>query len=206
MTAANSSSISDGAAALVMMRRSTAEKRGLAPLAIVVGPRHARAGAGLVHHRAGRRDPEALRKNRLDRGQGRPLRDQRGLRRGDHGGDEGARPAARQGQRARRRLRARPSDRRLRRAHPGHADRRAAQARPEARRGEPVHRRRRGHRDGDRAALERQASCRSCSTSRSFLRPYGFRVVSGGRRQVHARAAAQAARSSAPAASSTARR
>jgi acetyl-CoA C-acetyltransferase len=37
VTAANSSSISDGAAALVMMRRSTAEKRGLAPLALVVG-------------------------------------------------------------------------------------------------------------------------------------------------------------------------
>jgi acetyl-CoA C-acetyltransferase len=36
VTAANSSSISDGAAALVMMRRSTAEKRGLAPLAVVV--------------------------------------------------------------------------------------------------------------------------------------------------------------------------
>jgi acetyl-CoA C-acetyltransferase len=37
VTAANSSSISDGAAALVLMRRSTAEKRGLAPLATVVG-------------------------------------------------------------------------------------------------------------------------------------------------------------------------
>jgi len=37
VTAANSSSISDGAAALVMMRRSTAEKQGLAPLAIVIG-------------------------------------------------------------------------------------------------------------------------------------------------------------------------
>jgi acetyl-CoA C-acetyltransferase len=36
VTAANSSSISDGAAALVMMRRSTAEKLGLAPLATVV--------------------------------------------------------------------------------------------------------------------------------------------------------------------------
>ena len=36
VTAANSSSISDGAAAMVMMRRSTAEKLGLAPLAIVV--------------------------------------------------------------------------------------------------------------------------------------------------------------------------
>ena len=37
VTAANSSSISDGAAAMVMMRRSSAEKRGLAPLAVVVG-------------------------------------------------------------------------------------------------------------------------------------------------------------------------
>ena len=37
ITAANSSSISDGGAALVMMRRSMAEKLGLVPLAIVVG-------------------------------------------------------------------------------------------------------------------------------------------------------------------------
>src|SRR4051812_25410872 len=37
VTAANSSSISDGAAALVMMRRSTAEKHGLVPLAVVIG-------------------------------------------------------------------------------------------------------------------------------------------------------------------------
>jgi acetyl-CoA C-acetyltransferase len=37
VTAANSSSISDGAAALVLMRRSSAEQRGLAPLATVIG-------------------------------------------------------------------------------------------------------------------------------------------------------------------------
>jgi acetyl-CoA C-acetyltransferase len=37
VTAANSSSISDGAAALVLMSRSTAEKRGLKPLAVVLG-------------------------------------------------------------------------------------------------------------------------------------------------------------------------
>jgi acetyl-CoA C-acetyltransferase len=36
VTAANSSSISDGAAALVLMRRSQAEKRGLTPRAIIV--------------------------------------------------------------------------------------------------------------------------------------------------------------------------
>ena len=37
VTAANSSSISDGAAALVLMRRSTADKLGLKPLASIVG-------------------------------------------------------------------------------------------------------------------------------------------------------------------------
>jgi acetyl-CoA C-acetyltransferase len=37
VTAANSSSISDGAAALVMMRRSQAERQGLAPLATIIG-------------------------------------------------------------------------------------------------------------------------------------------------------------------------
>ncbi len=36
VTAANSSSISDGAAALVLMRRSEAEKRGIKPLAVIV--------------------------------------------------------------------------------------------------------------------------------------------------------------------------
>ncbi len=46
VTAANSSSISDGAAALVLMRRSDAEKRGLAPLAAICGhASHARAPA-----------------------------------------------------------------------------------------------------------------------------------------------------------------
>jgi len=37
VTAANASSISDGAAALVLMRRSEAERRGLAPLATITG-------------------------------------------------------------------------------------------------------------------------------------------------------------------------
>ncbi len=37
VTAANSSSISDGAAALVLMRRSEAEKRGVTPLATIIG-------------------------------------------------------------------------------------------------------------------------------------------------------------------------
>ena len=37
VTAANSSSISDGAAALVLMRRSEADKRGIKPLAVIAG-------------------------------------------------------------------------------------------------------------------------------------------------------------------------
>jgi acetyl-CoA C-acetyltransferase len=46
VTAANSSSISDGAAALLLMRRSTAEKRGLQPLAVIVAHAvHAQAPA-----------------------------------------------------------------------------------------------------------------------------------------------------------------
>ena len=36
VTAANSSSIADGAAALVLMKRSEAERRGLKPLAVIV--------------------------------------------------------------------------------------------------------------------------------------------------------------------------
>ncbi len=46
MTAANASSISDGAAALVLMRRSHAEKLGLKPLATIAGhSTHAQAPA-----------------------------------------------------------------------------------------------------------------------------------------------------------------
>lgn len=46
VTAASSSSISDGAAALVLMRRSEAERRGLAPLAVIRGhASHAQAPA-----------------------------------------------------------------------------------------------------------------------------------------------------------------
>ena len=51
VTAANSSSISDGAAALVLMRRSEADKRGLKPLAVIHG--HAAfadtPGLSLIH-------------------------------------------------------------------------------------------------------------------------------------------------------------
>ena len=178
VTAANSSSISDGAAALVMMRRSAAEKRGLAPLAMVVGHSTHAQEPGLFTTAPVGAIRKLFERTGWTRGQGRPLRDQRGLRRGDHGGDEGARPAARQGQRARRRLRPRPSDRRLGRAHRGHAARRAAQARAEARRGEPVHRRRRGHGHGAGAGLKATKAHLQKMLDRSrFIRHYGFQVA-----------------------------
>ncbi|CAN5773033.1 acetyl-CoA C-acetyltransferase [soil metagenome] len=54
VTAANSSSISDGAASLVLMRRSVAEQRGLKPLAIIRGhATHAQAPARFTTAPAG---------------------------------------------------------------------------------------------------------------------------------------------------------
>ena len=91
VTAANSSSISDGAAALVLMRRSDAEKRGLHAARGDRRARDACAGARVVLDGAGRRHREALQQDRLDDARRRPLRDQRGVRRRHDGGDEGTR-------------------------------------------------------------------------------------------------------------------
>ena len=153
VTAANSSSISDGAAALVLMRRSTAEKRRLLPLAVIIGhATHAQESA-LFTTAPGRCHREALPNDRMDDPRCRFFRDQRSVRGGHDGGDEGARHPPRQRQRARRRVRARPPDRRVRRAHPGDAAWRTPQAGRQAGRGEPLHRWRRSDRDGDRAAV-----------------------------------------------------
>ena len=65
MTAANSSSISDGAAALVLTRASDAERRGLKPLARIVGQATHAAEPALFPDRAGRRDEAAVREDRL---------------------------------------------------------------------------------------------------------------------------------------------
>ena len=152
VTPANSSSISDGASALVLTTQSEAEKaRPDAPRAHR-RPRDPRPGARLVHHRPGRRHRQGAGKGRLDEGRRRSLRGQRGLRRRHHGGDEGAWPAPRHRQRPWRRLRPRPPDRRLGRAHHRDpAERDGAEGR-RARRRLPVHRRRRGDGDRDRAA------------------------------------------------------
>ncbi len=153
VTAANSSSISDGAAALILMRQSEAEKRGAHPLVRVVAHANSCGRAERFPDRPDRRAQEAPRQDRLEQGVGRSLRDQRGLRGGRDGGDARPRSPAREGQRQRRRLRPRPSDRRLGRAHSRDADRRIARAGRKARRRVAVHRRRRGDRYGDRGGV-----------------------------------------------------
>ena len=67
ITAATSSSISDGAAALVLMRESTAARLGLHADRAHRRRIGACAGAELVHDRADRRDPEGPEEGRLER-------------------------------------------------------------------------------------------------------------------------------------------
>ena len=76
VTAGNASSINDGAAALVLAAADVASGARLE-----AGGAHrrlggARAGARVVHHRAGGRDRAAARQDRLEEGRRRPLGDQ----------------------------------------------------------------------------------------------------------------------------------
>ena len=107
VTAANSSSISDGGAALVLMRRSTADRRGPRRWPLSSRTAHAQEPGWFATAPVG--TAQAVRRDRLDRRSSRLVRDQRGFRGGDHGCDEGVQPAAREGQRARRCLCAGPS-------------------------------------------------------------------------------------------------
>ncbi len=91
MTAASSSSIADGAAALVLASGDAAAKGGTEAGRAHRRPRQPCPGTGVVHDRARRRDPGGPVPRRLE-GCGRgSVRGQRGLRRRDHGGDEGHR-------------------------------------------------------------------------------------------------------------------
>jgi acetyl-CoA C-acetyltransferase len=134
VTPANSSSISDGAAALVLMRESEAKRRGLEVRARILG--HAAA--------------------ELDgRGCG-PVGGQRSLRRGADGGDGRTGDAAREAERQRRGLCAGAPDRGLGCADHRDAAARDGEARRQARHRQPVHRRRRGHGGGDRAGVSNE--------------------------------------------------
>jgi len=140
VTAANASAISDGAAALVLMRRADAEKQGRKIIAVT------RARTAKVHHRAGPRDPKSAGPRQLEGQRRRSLGDQRSLRHRADDRDEGARHQPRHYQRQWRRLRAGPPHRRQRRAHPGDIARRPRSARRQTRRSLALHRRRRRHR------------------------------------------------------------
>ena len=87
VTAANSSSISDGAAALVLTRESEAERRGLTPLARIVGHATYAAEPGKFPTAPIGAIRRLFDKTGWSAGDGRPLRDQRGLRGGGDGGD-----------------------------------------------------------------------------------------------------------------------
>ena len=145
VTAANSSSISDGGAALVLMRRSEAEARGLTPIALIHGhATHAQAPAWFTTAPG-----PALRKlfekvgwdaddvDLFEINEAFAVVTMAAMRDLDlphekvnvHGGG----------------LRARPSGRRLRRTHRHHAPGGAGEVRPRQGRGSALHRRWRGY-------------------------------------------------------------
>ena len=121
VTAANASGINDGAAAVVLMKASQAQKEGrpVSP-ASCPGRMPASIPRSWAPARSRPRAPR-LQEGRLESRRSRPDRGQRGLRRAGLRGQQGARLGYRQGQRQWRRDRARPSDRRVRRARAGHA-------------------------------------------------------------------------------------
>ena len=93
VTAANSSSISDGAAALVLMRASEAKRRKLQPLAKIIGVAGvAQAPAWFTTAPIGA-IKKLLEQVGLECQGRRPLRDQRGVCRGRHGGHARPRPS-----------------------------------------------------------------------------------------------------------------
>ena len=129
VTAGNASGINDGAAAAVVMSAEEARKRGVTPLAriVVLGDRRRRS---LDHgHRADPGQPQGAAEGRLGHRHARPDRGERGLRGAGLRGEQGPRLGPGEGERQWRRHRARPPDRRQRRAGAEHAAVRDAAAR-----------------------------------------------------------------------------
>jgi acetyl-CoA C-acetyltransferase len=153
ITAANSSSISDGAAALVMTRESVAKRLGLPIVARVVSHAAHAHEPGLFTTAPVPAMKKALKKagwevadvdlfevNEAFAVVAMIAQQELGI-------------PTRQAERQRRRLRPGPPDRRVGRAHPVHPDLGPAGARRQEGPGVPVHRRRRGHGDGGGAGL-----------------------------------------------------
>jgi acetyl-CoA C-acetyltransferase len=131
VTAANASGINDGGAALILMSEVEAARRGLKPLARIASWAHAGEPQGAEEGRVVRRRPRV---GRIERGLRGPV-PVRGPR---------ARLRPGQGQRERGSDRHRPSDRRLRRAHPDNAAARDGPARRQEGTGHALRRRRHG--------------------------------------------------------------
>ena len=160
VTPANSSSISDGAAALVLMRESEALRRGLLPLARILSHATHAQKPGLFTTAPAPCHPGCPGQGRVDGGRCGPVRDQRGLRPGDparHGRSGHLRGHR---QRPRWSLRHGTPGGGDRRPHHRHPDPRPAPARPQARHRQPVHRRRRGHGHGRRSPVSGQGEPR----------------------------------------------
>ena len=153
ITAASSSSINDGAAALVLASEDQAKALGLAPLArIVAHSTHSQEPEWFTTAPVGAIS-KLLAKAGWNVGDGRPVRGQRGLCRGRDGADPGTGHFPCQAQRQRRCLRPGPPDRCQRCAPDRDPDPRPAAPGRKTRHRGPVHRRRRGHGDRDRTGL-----------------------------------------------------
>ncbi len=164
ITAASSSSINDGAAAMVMMRASTADRLGVRPIARIVShAMHAQAPNWFTTAPVGATQ-KALAKAWLEHRRCGPVGGQRGFCGRAHGPDGRVESAARDRERAWWRLRPGPPDRRQRRAHHGHADACPAGTRPEEGPCDPVYRWRRSDCRGAGTGLIRTAMPIAAST------------------------------------------
>ena len=161
ITAANSSQITDGAAAVLVMSEEKANELGLRPRARF----HTFALAGvdpvLMLTGPDPGDDEGARAGEDDARPDRPRGDQRGVRAGGARLGEGAPPRHEQGERERRRDRARSPARLFGRAPDGHARQRARAHRRPLRPADDVRGRRHGERDHHRAPRLTRESARA---------------------------------------------
>ena len=153
ITAGNSSQISDGAAAVLLMSRETADELGLKARARIVDQTTVGVDPVIMLTGPIPATRKILERNKLTHRRHRPLRGERGLLVGRRRLGEGARRRSRAGQRERRRDRARPSARLDRRAADHDAAARARALRQGARARDDVLRRWARHGDADPAGV-----------------------------------------------------
>ena len=158
ITAGNASQISDGAAAVIVMSKAKAEELGATPLAELIGYGMVAGPDPSLLTQPSRAIKRALEAQRHDRLRRRPVRAQRGVRRGRHRVDARPRHLRRHRQRQRRRHRARSPDRHVGHARGHDVDQRAAPARWRRRcRGTVRRRRPRRRRDHPHAVTARRS-------------------------------------------------